>query len=135
MPVPGPSPLTLDSPPGRGSPRTTRRVVELTNMVNAGSLLETLSGANVDLVLHGHEHEHNFALVRLACGRIWPVMVIAAGSATGNQTLVGCVKERVTFQRSYPLARDRSVRIVRYWFDAESWRWMKSTLSRRRPYA
>jgi len=95
---------------------------ELTNMVNAGSLLETLSAANVDLVLHGHEHEHNFASYSSLTAGSGPVMVIAAGSATGNQTLVGCVKQRVTFN-TLILALDRSVRIVRYWLDAESWRW------------
>ena len=66
-------------------------------MVNAGSLLETLSAANVDLVLHGHEHEHNFASYGSLTAGSGPVMVIAAGSATGNQTLVGCVKNRLTF--------------------------------------
>jgi len=95
---------------------------DLTNMVNAGSLLETLSAAHVDLVLHGHEHEHNFAAYGSLTAGSDAVKVIAAGSATGNRTLRGCIKQQATFN-VLVLALDRSVAIGRYWLDAERWRW------------
>jgi len=48
----------------------------VTCMVNSGSVLEALAQAQVDLVLHGHEHEHNRAGYfsfdpRHACGEAW----------------------------------------------------------------
>jgi predicted phosphodiesterase len=94
----------------------------LTNMVNAGSLLETLASAHVDLVLHGHEHEHNFAAYGSIVAGSGTVKVVAAGSATGNQALLGCNKQRATFN-ILCLALDRSVRLGRYSLDAERWRY------------
>jgi predicted phosphodiesterase len=93
----------------------------LTNMVNAGSLLETLAASHIDLVLHGHEHEHNYAAYGSLAGGSDPVKVVAAGSATGNRTLLGCMKQHVTFN-VLVLACDRSVVLRRYWLDAERWR-------------
>jgi len=95
---------------------------DLTNIVNAGSLLETLSAAHVDLVLHGHEHEHNFAAYGSLTTGSETVKVIAAGSATGNRTLQGCIKQQATFN-VLVLGLDRSVALGRYWRDAERWRW------------
>ncbi len=95
---------------------------DLTNMVNAGSLLETLAKAHVDLVLHGHEHEPNFAAYGSLTAGSGEVKVIAAGSATGNRSLGGCGYENATFNVLI-LAIDRSVRLGRYWLEAEQWRY------------
>ena len=64
-------------------------LLNVTSMVNSGSLLETLSEARVDLVLHGHEHAHNFAAYQSLQPATGLVQVLAAGSATGNRTLEG----------------------------------------------
>jgi 3',5'-cyclic AMP phosphodiesterase CpdA len=96
-------------------------LLETTNMINAGSLLETLASAHVDLVLHGHEHEYNFASYGSVASGAQSVRVIAAGSATGNATLCGCIKQRATFNLLV-LGADRSVIVRRYWLDAEQWR-------------
>ena len=86
----------------------------MTCLVNSGSLLETLVRSQVDLVLHGHEHEHNWVVYN-SCGPDQePVRVVGAGSATGKGEK-SCHSDRMTFNLIILL--DRSVRLRRFrWY-------------------
>jgi predicted phosphodiesterase len=95
-------------------------LLNVTSMVNAGSLLETLSEAQVNLVLHGHEHAHNFAAYQSLQPASGLVQVLAAGSATGNKTLKGCAEGDATFNLLI-LSDDRSVRVQRYFWNTNKW--------------
>jgi hypothetical protein len=86
----------------------------------AGSVLETLAAANIDLVLHGHEHEPHLADYGSVRGRGSWVRVLAAGSATGNDSLEGCSLNRATFN-VLVLREDRSVWLRRMEYKAPDW--------------
>lgn len=72
-------------------------LANLTCLVNSGSLLEVLADSRVDLVLHGHEHMHNWGMYGTLAGSRGRVRVIGAGSATGNETLAGGAESRISF--------------------------------------
>jgi 3',5'-cyclic AMP phosphodiesterase CpdA len=72
-------------------------LLNLTCLVNAGCLLESLADAHVDLVLHGHEHEHNWGSYGSFSSGSSPIRVVGAGSATGNNARTGCSVNDATF--------------------------------------
>lgn len=81
---------------------------KLTSAVNPGKILESLAASYVDLVLHGHEHRRNVASYgsyRIDSNQI---VVVAAASATGAETLQGCNSARASFN-VLELRPDRSV--------------------------
>ena len=80
------------------SAQTARGLLSPTVLVNAGTVLEALSGNNVNLVLHGHEHCRNVARFGvLGRSRASDVIVLGAGSATGAHTTAGCDASRASF--------------------------------------
>jgi 3',5'-cyclic AMP phosphodiesterase CpdA len=93
----------------------------LTCMVNSGSLLETLADGHVDLVLHGHEHAHNWASYGSFSSGCVQVRVVGAGSATGNDSLAGCDVNRATFNVVI-LSPNRSGVLRRMSFQANDWK-------------
>jgi 3',5'-cyclic AMP phosphodiesterase CpdA len=86
-------------------------VANVTGMLNSGVLLRHLSRSQVNLVLHGHEHQPNQAVFRDAALEAGPTVVLAAGSATGEKTGVGWALDRVHFN-VLELHQDRSVRLL-----------------------
>ncbi len=96
------------------------KLLNLTSLVNSGSLLEALVRAQVDLLLHGHEHEHNWLTYSTCNPGYEPLRVVAAGSATGMGDK-GYNSDRATFNLII-LAPDRSVRLRRYYFHAGEWK-------------
>ena len=87
-------------------------LLNLTCMVNSGTLLDEVSKAQIDLVLHGHEHAENEAAFGSLADGGGTTRVLAAASATGNVTLEGCSVTRASFNVLI-LRPDRSVKIVR----------------------
>ena len=80
----------------------------VTGLLNSGSLLNFLSAAHVDLVLHGHEHVRNQARFGSLDDGASNVVVLAAGSGTGAQTGGDFELSRVHFN-VIELHDDRSV--------------------------
>lgn len=83
-------------------------VANVTGLLNAGTLLEHLSAAQVNIVLHGHEHERNLARFSGSGLNAGTTVVLAAGSGTGEKTLEGWALSRVHFN-VLELESDRSV--------------------------
>jgi 3',5'-cyclic AMP phosphodiesterase CpdA len=79
-----------------------------TGMLNAGTLLDALSAAQVDLLLHGHEHVPHRAHFSGSDPLAGRVAILSAGSGTGDATLAGWALERVHFN-VIELDDDRSV--------------------------
>lgn len=75
--------------------RGLRAVADVTGLLNSGSLLNQLSKSQVNLVLHGHEHYRNQARFRTGDNFSSEVVVLAAGSATGDETRRGWALDRV----------------------------------------
>lgn len=85
-------------------------VANVTGMLNSGTLLRQLSNAQVNLVLHGHEHARFQGLYRAATADSGPTVILGAGSGTGELTGVGWSRKRVHFN-IIELHPDRSVRL------------------------
>lgn len=83
-------------------------LTNVTGLLNSGSLLNFLSTAHVDLVLHGHEHMRNQARFGSLEDGASNLVVLAAGSGTGAQTGGGFELSRVHFN-VIELDQDRSV--------------------------
>lgn len=66
-------------------------------MVNSGCTLERLTRLHIDLALHGHEHVHHWARYGSLEGPCGDILVLGAGSATGNDALQGCSPDRASF--------------------------------------
>ena len=96
------------------------RLLNVTSLVNSGSLLEALVRAQVDLLLHGHEHEPNWVTYNSCKPGYEPLRVVAAGSATGMGS-DGYDSARATFNLII-LAPDRSVRLRRYYYYGSEWK-------------
>lgn len=94
-------------------------LLNLTTLVNSGSLLEALVTAQVDLVLHGHEHAPNWLSYSSCEAGYEPLRVVAAGSATGMGKH-GYKSDDATFNLII-LAPDRSIRLRRYFYSAGKW--------------
>jgi predicted phosphodiesterase len=71
-------------------------LANLTCLLNSGSLLEVLANSRVDIVLHGHEHAHNWGVYGTLADGQPRVKVIGAGSVTGNKTGHGAAEERIS---------------------------------------
>jgi 3',5'-cyclic AMP phosphodiesterase CpdA len=97
------------------------KLFDLTGLANAGSLLDSLSKAHVDLVLHGHEHAPNWGTYKSFDSGSAKVRVLAAGSATGNHSLGGCKVNDATFNVII-LSPDRSGRLRRLKYHANEWK-------------
>jgi hypothetical protein len=113
-------PIRLLEPEGSkdGTPRS---LLNANCLVNAGTVLERLAGARVDLALHGHEHKHNGAIYGSLEKSYGPVRVVAAGSATGNDSDLGCQQKDATLNVLI-FAPDRSVRLRRVFFESADWK-------------
>lgn len=83
-------------------------LISATIMLNAGTMLETLAQYHVNLVLHGHEHHHSIAKYGTMKGLQSEVVVVGAGSVTGNKTFHGCARDRASFNL-IELHADRSI--------------------------
>ena len=97
-------------------------LTNLTPLVNAGSLVEALAAAHVDVALHGHEHAENwgrYATFETGGGE---TNVIGAGSATGTVTLKNCDLETASYN-VLELREDRRVRLLVYRFDSTRGAW------------
>ena len=81
LPIP-----TLEANAEEGS---LRRALNFTGMLNSGTLLEAMSAAQVDLLLHGHEHVPHRAHYVGADPFAGRVAILSAGSGTGDATLKG----------------------------------------------
>ncbi|MGF6368015.1 putative phosphodiesterase [Paraburkholderia sp. RAU6.4a] len=95
-------------------------VAATTVMRNAGTLLNTLSAHNVNLVLHGHEHQHFAARYGTIGDNSGDVAVVAAGSAVGLHTLEGCEFKRSSFN-VIELLDDRRVILHEHRFTDGAW--------------
>jgi 3',5'-cyclic AMP phosphodiesterase CpdA len=95
-------------------------MLSATSLVNSGSALEMLAKANVDLVLHGHEHSHNWGTYGSLEPGSGTVQVVAAGSATGNDSRLGCDAHRASFN-VIVLSPDRTVKLRRLAFHGGKW--------------
>jgi predicted MPP superfamily phosphohydrolase len=113
-----------------------RDLARVTSLVNAGTLLEAVANANIDIILHGHEHMANWGRYgSLELGR-GEVCILGAGSGTGNHSIDGCQISSVSFN-VITLAVDRTVRarIVSYkgdWHVKELSLFDAATVRRRR---
>lgn len=74
-----------------------KNLLNATCLVNAGRLLEALTDAHVDLVLHGHEHAANTVAYSSVLPGRGALRIVAAGSATGNDSFKGCLQDDATF--------------------------------------
>jgi hypothetical protein len=81
---------------------------KFTSAVNPGTILENLAGGYVDAVLHGHEHKRNLARYGSYRKDTNQIVITAAASATGMETLKGCDIARASFN-VLKLHPDRSV--------------------------
>lgn len=91
-----------------------------TVMLNAGTLLETLTDCNINLALHGHEHEHFTARYRTVNGLQNEATIVAAGSSTGAQTLKPCEPSKASFN-VFELNSDRTIWLKDYRNSALKW--------------
>jgi 3',5'-cyclic AMP phosphodiesterase CpdA len=94
----------------------------LTTLINAGTLVEALAAAHVDVALHGHEHAANwgrYATLELGGGE---TTVVGAGSATGAVTLKPCDPGRVSFN-VVELGEDRKVSFTEHRYDGARVTW------------
>ncbi|WP_137940091.1 metallophosphoesterase [Chitinivorax sp. B] len=80
-----------------GSRRGISGMVNATGLINSGTMLHHLSEAQVNIVLHGHEHACHFAKFSGSGANAGTTVVLAAGSGTGEKTLVGWSLNRVHF--------------------------------------
>lgn len=73
-----------------------KSLVDLTGLVNAGSLVEAFANNHIDIALHGHEHVPNWARYEAleSGGR---TVIAGAGSATGMKTGEGGAATRSCF--------------------------------------
>lgn len=72
-------------------------LADVTTLVNAGSVLESFSVAQVSLVLHGHEHAFNCARYTSSSPNSADTWVLGADSITGNDSLKGCSIDRAGY--------------------------------------
>jgi predicted phosphodiesterase len=103
---------------GRGRVGSLSNVANFTGMLNSGILLEHLTASQVNIVLHGHEHARHQALFRGASPYAGSTVVLAAGSATGEETRVGWALDRIHFN-VLELEESRTVHLSHAIYDAE----------------
>jgi 3',5'-cyclic AMP phosphodiesterase CpdA len=89
-------------------------------MLNAGTMLKRLAQHNINLVLHGHEHQRHVARYGTFEGRKGEVVVVGAGSATGAKTLAGCELQRAS-ANLIELCEDRSVYLREIRHNGNDW--------------
>jgi hypothetical protein len=95
-------------------------LLNATSLMNSGRVMEALTEAHVDIVLHGHEHATNLAGYSSVKPGRGPLRIVAAGSATGNDSFQGCLEDNATFN-VLVLSADRSIRMRRYFREAGHW--------------
>lgn len=86
-------------------------VANVTGMLNSGVLLQHFSKAQVNIVLHGHEHSVHQAVYRNAHAESGSTVVLAAGSGSGEETGKGWALHRVHFN-VLDLKTDRTVELL-----------------------
>jgi predicted phosphodiesterase len=109
----------LPLPASEGRKHSVYDLIRPTAAVNPGTILEHIAESLVDIVIHGHEHKRNLAgyiSYRPGTGQL---AVVAAGSATGMQTLAGCDVRMASFN-VLELRPDRSVWTCEYAQDASN---------------
>jgi 3',5'-cyclic AMP phosphodiesterase CpdA len=97
-----------------------RNLIAPTIMLNAGTLLERLAQGNVNLVLHGHEHQRALARYGTFSGRQSEIVILAAGSGTGVETLGGAEPNRASLNL-IKLGADRTVSVSEIRNRAGAW--------------
>jgi len=95
-------------------------LLQLTTMLNAGTLLGRLVREHVDLVLHGHEHCQHLARYGVADDRTSDLVVLGAASATGAETLKPCNHNNAC-SNLLELHSDRSVLLKEIKFHEGQW--------------
>ena len=95
-------------------------ILQPTIMLSAGSMLEVLARNHVNLVLHGHEHKAAVAKFGTMTGLKGEVVVVGAGSATGNDSRLGSDLTRASFNL-LELKPDRSIDLWQYRHDGINW--------------
>lgn len=102
----------------RGSIGRLANVANVTGLLNSGVLLDHLSNAQINIVLHGHEHARHLARFSGGGPFSGTTVVLAAGSATGEKTGSKWALDRVHFN-VLELAPDRSVFLREVKFDTD----------------
>lgn len=85
-----------------------RGINDLTHLVNAGNVIEHLARSRFDLVLHGHQHTSHWSRYGSMEDKLGDVMVVGAGSATGNSSSRGCQLDNYPSYNIIELRRDRN---------------------------
>lgn len=94
---------------------------KFTSMVNSGTVLEALASGNINLVLHGHEHEHYGACFRTVRGLESEVRIVGGGSSTGvGIETRGCSLTDASFN-VLELREDHTVHLHTYRYEDDSW--------------
>lgn len=96
-------------------------LLQLTTLVNSGSLAEALASNHVDLVLHGHEHASNSALYGTVEKGGGVTAIVGAASATGVMTGKECAAERASYN-VLELHANRSIKMNVNRWEAGGWR-------------
>ncbi len=89
---------------------------------NAGVVLESICRANIDLVLHGHEHARNLARYGSVREEGAETVVLGAGSATGVVTFENTCMSSRAHANLIELRPDRSVWLREITNDGVQWR-------------
>jgi predicted MPP superfamily phosphohydrolase len=72
-------------------------ITRFTALINAGTAMEVLASAHIDIVLHGHEHAANWGRYGTLEASGGETSIIGAGSATGTVTLSECSPEKMSY--------------------------------------
>ena len=91
-----------------------------TTVVNAGMTLGALVNCQVNVVLHGHEHERNLARYGTFGRTSGETVVLGCGSSTGAVTLKPCDINRAS-SNLIELREDQSIWVKEVRFDGGSW--------------
>jgi 3',5'-cyclic AMP phosphodiesterase CpdA len=83
-------------------------LTRFTTLLNAGTVIEAVARANIDIALHGHEHAANWGQYGTLDSKAGRTVVIGAASATGTKTFYPCSRDRMSYN-VINLNPDRSV--------------------------
>lgn len=72
-------------------------LLDVLSLVNAGTLLESLCRANINIALHGHQHASHWARYGSLERGQSECIVLGAASATGNDSIKGCDLEHASY--------------------------------------
>jgi 3',5'-cyclic AMP phosphodiesterase CpdA len=96
-------------------------LADLTPLINAGSLVEALAAAHVDIALHGHEHASNWGSYSTLEAQGGETHVIGAGSGTGAVTLKPS-EQKLASYNLFELRENRTIHLSIYGCDGKNWK-------------